>query len=169
MDEIANKGYAAYWKYKDIDTVDASLENWVNKTKTLLKESEEDTFGFISDFKRNLFSDEIFVFTPAGEMINLPSGSTVLDFAYAIHTDLGNECIGANINHKIASLGQKLKSGEQIEIITSKIQKPSEEWYKYVITARAKSRITSAIRTYKKSFRKDGEGKTQAIFRTTKY
>ncbi len=164
MDEIANKGYAAYWKYKDLDTIDASLENWVNRTKTLIEENEEDTFSFLSDFKRNLFSDEIFVFTPAGEVINLPYGATVLDFAYTIHTDIGNQCIGANINHKIASLGQKLNSGEQVEIITSKIQKPSEEWYKYVITARAKSRIAHAIKTFRKSFRIEGQEKLKQYF-----
>ncbi len=164
MDEIANKGYAAYWKYKDLDKIDTSLDNWLNKTKTLLKENEEDTFDFIRDFRQNLFSDEIFVFTPAGEMINMPSGATVLDFAYTIHTDLGNQCIGANINHRIVPLGHKIKSGDQIEIITSKIQVPNEEWFKYVATARAKTRISMAIKNIRKQFRKIGKEKLDQYF-----
>ncbi len=165
MNEIANKGYAAYWKYKELDKIDTSLENWLNKTKLLLEENEEDTFDFISDFRRNLFADEIFVFTPAGEMINMPSGATVLDFAYSIHTDLGNQCIGANINHRIVPMSHKIKSGDQIEIITSKIQIPNEDWFKYVVTARAKSRITNSIKQQRKKFRKDGKEKLNQYFK----
>lgn len=165
MDEIANKGYAAYWKYKELDKIDTSLDNWLNKTKLFLEENEEDTFDFIRDFRRNLFSDEIFVFTPAGEIINMPMGATVLDFAYSIHTDLGNQCIGANINHRIVPLGHKLRSGDQVEIITSKIQSPSEEWFKYVVTARAKSRITNTIRQSRKKHRKSGREKLSQIFK----
>lgn len=165
MDEIANKGYAAYWKYKDLDKIDTSLDNWLNKTKLLLEENEEDTFDFIRDFRRNLFADEIFVFTPAGEMINMPSGATVLDFAYSIHTDLGNQCIGANINHRIVPIGHVLKSGDQVEIITSKIQAPTEDWFKYVVTARAKSRITNSIKQARKKFRKEGKEKLKQYFK----
>ncbi len=164
MDEIANKGYAAYWKYKKLDKIDTSLDNWLNKTKVLLEENEEDTFDFIRDFRRNLFADEIFVFTPAGEMINMPSGATVLDFAYSIHTDIGNQCIGANINHRIVPMGHQLKSGDQVEIITSKIQIPNEEWFKYVVTARAKSRITNSIKQTRKQFRQDGKEKLDQYF-----
>ncbi len=164
MDEIANKGYAAYWKYKELGQIDTSLENWLNRTKLLLEESDEDTFDFISDFKRDLFSDEIFVFTPAGEMINMPSGATVLDFAYSIHTDIGNQCIGANINHRLVPLGYKLISGDQVEVITSKVQTPQEEWYKYVVTARAKTRIANAIRNTRKEFKKIGEEKLTEYF-----
>ncbi|MAE08360.1 MAG: RelA/SpoT family protein [Bacteroidetes bacterium] len=159
MDEIANKGYAAYWKYKDLGKIDTSLENWLNKTKLLLEENTEDTFDFIHDFKRNLFSDEIFVFTPAGEMVNMPAGATVLDFAYTIHTDIGDQCIGANINHRLVPLGYKIQSGDQVEIITSKIQTPIEDWYKYVVTARAKTRIANAIKNTRKQFKKIGEEK----------
>lgn len=159
MDEIANKGYAAYWKYKELGKNDNSLENWLSKTKLLLEESGDDTFDFIRDFKRNLFSDEIFVFTPAGEMIKMPSGSTVLDFAYTIHTDLGNRCIGANINHGIVPMGHKIKSGDQVEIITSKVQMPNEDWYKYVVTAPAKSKIAQAIKNERKTYKKIGKEK----------
>ena len=165
MDEIANQGYAAYWKYKDNEKIDTSLENWLSRTKLWIEENDEETFDFIRDFHRNLFSDEIFIFTPAGEMINMPSGATVLDFAYAIHTDIGNQCIGANISHKIVPLGHKLTSGDQVEIITSKIQQPNEEWYKYVVTARAKSRITNEIRQQRKQFRKEGKEKLTEIFK----
>ncbi len=165
MDEIANKGYAAYWKYKGLEKIDNSIDNWLAKTKLLLKENEEDTFDFISDFKRNLFSDEIFVFTPAGEMINMPSGSTVLDFAYTIHTDVGNQCIGANISHRIVPMGHKIKSGDQVEIITSKKQTPSEDWYKYVVTARAKSKIGQAVKEERKKYKTIGKEKLDEYFK----
>lgn len=165
MNEIANKGYAAYWKYKDLGKIDTSIDNWLKKTRLLLKDSDEDTFDFIRDFKKNLFSDEIFVFTPAGEMANMPSGATVLDFAYSIHTDLGNQCIGANINHRIVPMGHKIKSGDQVEIITSKIQSPTEDWYKYAVTARAKSKITHAVKNIRKQYKKIGEEKLESYFK----
>ncbi len=165
MDEIANKGYAAYWKYKELDKIDTSIDNWLNKTKLLLEENEEDTFDFIRDFRRNLFSDEIFVFTPAGKMFTMPIGATILDFAYSIHTDLGNQCIGANINHRIVPLGHIMKSGDQVEIITSKIQNPTEDWFKYVVTARAKSRITNSIKNERKQYKKIGKEKLEQYFK----
>ena len=165
MDEIANKGYAAYWKYKELDKIDTSIDNWLNKTKLLLEENEEDTFDFIRDFRRNLFSDEIIVFTPAGKMFTMPTGATVLDFAYTIHTDLGNQCIGANINHRIVPLGHIMKSGDQVEIITSKIQNPTEDWFKYVVTARAKSRITNSIKNERKQYKKIGKEKLEQYFK----
>ncbi len=165
MDEIANKGYAAYWKYKELEKIDTSIDNWLAKTKLLLKENDEDTFDFIRDFKRNLFSDEIFVFTPAGEMINMPSGSTVLDFAYTIHTDVGNQCIGANISHRIVPMGHKIKSGDQVEIITSKKQTPNEDWYKYVVTARAKSKIGQAVKEERKKYKTIGKEKLDEYFK----
>lgn len=165
MDEIANKGYAAYWKYKKTATIDASLENWLERTQLLLLESEDNTFDFINDFKKNLFAEEIFVFTPKGEMINMPKNATVLDFAYSIHSDVGNNCIGANINHKLFPIDHKLKSGDQIEVIISKIQKPREDWYKNVVTARAKSRIKAAIRNERKSYREEGMNKLGVLLK----
>ncbi|MBC8319257.1 MAG: bifunctional (p)ppGpp synthetase/guanosine-3',5'-bis(diphosphate) 3'-pyrophosphohydrolase [Bacteroidetes bacterium] len=165
MDEIANKGYAAYWKYKDNSSIDSSLDNWLKNTRLLISESDEDAFDFITEFKSNLLSDEIYVFTPAGKMYNMPSGATVLDFAYTIHTDLGNQCIGANIRHRIVSLGHKIKSGDQVEIITSKIQTPNEDWYKYVVTARAKSRIADSIKNNRKQYKKIGEEKLDYYFK----
>lgn len=165
MEEIANKGYAAYWKYKDTSNVDTSLENWLKKTQLLLLENEDNTFDFINDFKKNLFAEEIFVFTPKGEMINMPQHATVLDFAYAIHTDVGNACIGANIDRKMHPIDHKLKSGDQVEVITSKVQKPRDDWFKFVVTARAKARIKAAIRHDRKSFRAEGMSKMDAILK----
>ncbi len=159
MDEIAQRGYAAYWKYKDVDSVEAGLDGWLSKTRELLTESDEEAIAFINDFKQNLFSEEIVVFTPDGEMINLPAEATVLDFAYAIHTDLGNHCIGANVNHRLVPVDYHIKSGDQVEVITSRIQQPNENWFEYVVTARAKSRIKLAIKNERKSFRKEGEEK----------
>lgn len=166
MEEIAQKGYAAYLKYKTRKTEVGSLEVWLQKTKELLVESDNDeSISFISDFKQELFSDEIFVFTPAGEMITLPKDATVLDFAYSIHTDLGNHAIGANLNRRLVSVDQKLKSGDQVEVITSKIQQPAEDWYQTVVTARAKARIKSALKNKRKNYRKKGENKLKQIFK----
>ncbi len=168
MDEIALKGYAAYWKYKSKTKLDSGLDEWLSRTRELLNESDEEAIAFINSFKQNLFSEEIFVFTPGGEMINLPSGATVLDFAYAIHTDLGNHCIGANVNHRLVPINYKVKSGDQVEIITSRIRQPNEDWYKYVVTARAKSRIKNAIRKDRKTYREEGEKKLDAYLKQMK-
>lgn len=166
MQEIAQKGYAAYLKYKTRKTEVGSLEVWLQKTKELLVESDNDeSISFISDFKQELFSDEIFVFTPAGEMITLPKNATVLDFAYSIHTDLGNHAIGANVNRRLVSIDQKLKSGDQVEIISSKIQEPAEDWYQTVVTARAKARIKTALKNKRKNYREKGEQKLKQIFK----
>ncbi len=102
-------------------------------------------------------------------MINMPSGATVLDFAYSIHTDIGNQCIGANINHRLVPLGYKLISGDQVEVITSKVQTPQEEWYKYVVTARAKTRIANAIRNTRKEFKKNWRREANRVFQSIKY
>lgn len=168
MDEIAQKGYAAYWKYKNKARVDAGLDEWLDKTRELLTESDEEAMAFINDFKKNLFSEEMVVFTPEGEMVNLPAEATVLDFAYAIHTDLGNHCIGANVNHRLVPVNYQIKSGDQVEVITSRIQQPNEDWYKYVVTARAKSRIKIAIKNERKTFRKEGEEKLNNYFEQLK-
>jgi len=166
MEEIAQKGYAAYLKYKTRKSEVGSLELWLQKTKELLMESNNDEpISFINDFKQELFSDEIFVFTPAGDMITLPKNATVLDFAYSIHTDLGNHAIGANVNRRLVSVVQKLKSGDQVEVITSKIQQPAEEWYQTVVTARAKARIKTALKNKRKTFREKGENRLKQIFK----
>lgn len=165
MDEIANKGYAAYWKYKDGSDNDVGLEEWLTKTRELFTEDSDEAIDFINDFKRNLFSDEIFVFTPKGELVNLPVGATVLDFAYSIHTDLGNHCIGANINHKVVPVDYKIKSGDQVKVISSKVSQPNIDWYKYVVTAKSKSKIKNAIRANRKKYKEEGEEKLRNYFK----
>ncbi len=166
MQEIAQKGYAAYLKYRTNTSSPGNLDNWLNKTRELLMENndEDESIGFIDDFKQNLFSEEIYVFTPKGEMITLPKGATVLDFAYAIHTDLGNRAIGANLNRRVVTIDYKLKSGDQVEIISSKIIKLQEDWSKMVVTARAKTKIKTALKNERKKFRKAGEKKLDDLF-----
>jgi GTP diphosphokinase / guanosine-3',5'-bis(diphosphate) 3'-diphosphatase len=161
MDEIAEKGYAAYWKYKDSPHSESGLDEWLGKVRELFSTEDVPALDFLDSFKMNLFSDEIFVFTPKGDMISLPLGSTALDFAYNIHTELGNQCIGANVNHKLVQLNHILKTGDQVEIITSKVQKPKEEWFDFLITARAKSRLKEGIRDDRKSFKDEGREKLE--------
>lgn len=157
MDEIAEKGYAAHWKYKDISDPEIGLEQWLAKIRESLKSDESDAIDFVDDFKLNLFSDEIFVFTPKGDLKNLPVGATALDFAYNIHSQIGNKCIGAKVNHKLVPLNHQLKTGDQVEIITSNKQKPKSEWTEFVITARAKSQIKNAIKDDKKKLFEKGK------------
>jgi GTP pyrophosphokinase len=166
MEEIAQKGYAAYLKYKKQVSTPGSLELWLKKTRELLNENDPDdeSISFIDDFKQDLFSDEIYVFTPKGDMVSLPQGATVLDFAYAIHSDLGNRAIGANVNRQVKTIDSKLRSGDQVEIITSQIAEPQEEWYKNVVTARAKTKIKTALKNKRKTFREAGEKKLQEYF-----
>ncbi len=150
MDEIAEKGWAAHWKYKEAGSTDSGLDKWLNRIRELLQSSESNALDFLDDFKLNLFSEEIFIFTPKGDLRTLPSNSTALDFAYSIHSQIGNKCIGAKVNHKLVPLSHLLRSGDQVEIITSKNQKPKENWIDYVATARAKSKIKEALREEKK-------------------
>ena len=140
MDDIAEMGYAAHWKYKESASENA-LDDWVTKIRETLENPDPNALDFIDDFKLNLFSDEIFVFTPKGDLRNLPSSATALDFAFEIHSDVGARCIGAKVNHRLVPLSHVLKSGDQVEIITSKNQSPKEDWLRYVVTAKAKSNI----------------------------
>ncbi|OYU96819.1 MAG: RelA/SpoT family protein [Bacteroidetes bacterium B1(2017)] len=142
MDEIAEKGFAAHWKYKEAgQTQDHGLEGWLSKVREILESPDSTAMEFLDDFKLALYSDEIFVFTPKGDLKKLPAGSTVLDFAFDIHSDLGTKCIGAKLNNKLVPLNHTLNNGDQVEIISSGKQKPNEEWLEFVITAKAKSRI----------------------------
>jgi len=156
MDEIAEKGYAAHWKYKE-SAAESALDEWIHKIRELLESPETNALDFIDDFKLNLFSDEIFVFTPTGEMRTLPSNSTTLDFAFDIHSDLGSKCIGAKVNHRLVPLSHKLRSGDQIEILTSNKQTPKEDWLNFVVTAKAKSKIKAALKEEKKRLAEDGK------------
>jgi guanosine-3',5'-bis(diphosphate) 3'-pyrophosphohydrolase len=167
MQDIAQKGYAAYLKYKTRSSSPGSLDLWLKKTRELLLESDdeqEESISFIDDFKKDLFSDEIYVFTPKGDMISLPKGATVLDFAYAIHSDLGNKAIGANVNRQVKTIDSKLRSGDQVEIITSQIAQPQQEWFDNVVTARAKTKIKAALKNKRKAYRQKGEKKLAEYF-----
>ena len=160
MDEVAEMGYAAHWKYKDKEKATANesaLEEWLRKIRELLENPETNALDFMDDFKLNLFSEEIFVFTPKGIMITLPVGASALDFAYEIHSEVGNKCIGAKINNKLLPMSYKLKSGEQIEILVSDKQKPKEDWFEFVTTAKAKTKIKEFLKDERKDLAKTGK------------
>jgi guanosine-3',5'-bis(diphosphate) 3'-pyrophosphohydrolase len=160
MDELAEKGYAAHWKYKDSaggpESKGDQLEDWLRKIREMLESPEENALEFLDDFKLNLFAEEIFVFTPQGEMRTLPFGATALDFAFEIHTKVGEKCIGAKVNHKLVPLSHVVKSGDQVEILTSSKQTPKEDWLAYVITAKAKSKIKNALKEEKRKIAEEG-------------
>ena len=156
MNEIAEKGFAAHWKYKESST-DSGLDLWVQKVRDLLKNPESNALDFLDDFKMNLFSDEIFIFTPKGALIQLPLNATALDFAFEIHSDVGASCIGAKVNHKLVPLSYKLQNGDQVEIITSSKQTPKEDWLSFVVTAKAKGKIKSALKEEKRRVSEDGK------------
>lgn len=146
MDEIAERGFAAHWKYKSEEPHESELDKWVERIKETLQNPESDVLEFLDDFKLNLFSSEIVVFTPKGQMKTMPKGATVLDFAYEIHTDLGNKCIGAKINHQLVPVSHEIKSGDQIEILTSEKQTPQAHWFDVVITAKAKQKVKDSFK-----------------------
>ncbi len=165
MDEIAEKGYAAHWKYKDgSKESESGLDVWLSSIRELMENPESDALDFIDDFKLNLFSEEIFVFTPNGDLRTLPSSSTALDFAFDIHTQVGEKCIGAKVNHKLMPLSHKLKSGDQVEIITSNKQRPKEDWLNFVVTAKAKSKIKTSLKEERKKIATDGKEILQRKF-----
>lgn len=157
MDDIAEKGFAAHWKYKTGERDDSELEKWLQTIKELLENPEPNAIDFLDTFKLNLFASEIFVFTPQGDIRTLPQGATALDFAFSLHTDLGMQCIGAKVNHKLVPLSYMLNSGDQVEILTSKKQKPSAEWINIVKTARARTKIKSLFKKEYKTFIRKGE------------
>lgn len=147
MDEIAERGVAAHYKYKENYKIeDSKVDQWVNQVRELLESSEgQDATEFIDNFKLNLYSKEIFVFSPKGELFSLPKGATSLDFAYAIHSKIGDTCLGAKVNGKLYPLSHELRSGDQVEILTSPNQKPKTDWLDFVITGRAKSKIKASL------------------------
>jgi GTP pyrophosphokinase len=157
MDEIAEKGYAAHFKYKNNDEKESGLENWLNKLKETLENPEVNAVDFVEQFKLNLYAKEIYIFTPNGDIKSLPKGATPIDFAYAIHTEIGSKCRGARVNGKLVPLSYELKSGDQVEIITSNSQKPKSSWLDIVQTARAKSRIKTALKEEQKQIAEDGK------------
>lgn len=151
MNDIAEKGLAAHWKYKSGVTEESELDKWLKTIKELLEHPEPNAIDFLDTFKLNLFASEIFVFTPRGEIKTIAQGATALDFAYSVHSELGNHCIGAKVNHKLVPLSYKLNSGDQVEILTTKMQTPQTEWLDYVTTARAKAKLKSLFKRQEKS------------------
>lgn len=156
MNEIAEKGFAAHWKYKESSS-DNGLDQWIQKVRDVLSNPEQNALDFLDDFKMNLFSDEIFIFTPKGTLIQLPNSATALDFAFEIHSDIGATCIGAKVNHKLVPLSHPLQNGDQVEIITSSKQTPKEDWLNFVVTAKAKSKIKSSLKEEKRRVAEDGK------------
>ena len=158
MDEVAEKGYAAHWKYKQKGvTKEGNLEEWVNQIRELLENPETNAVDFLEEFKLNLFSKEIFVFTPNGDLRTLPKGASVLDFAFDIHSQLGATCLGCKVNGRLVPLSHKLISGDQVEVITSKNQKPKKAWLNFVISAKAKNKIKSSLKDAKKAIAEEGK------------
>lgn len=164
MDEIAEKGYAAHWKYKDSMNMNSRLDDWLDRIREMIESPESDALSFIDDVKGYFFLDEITVFTPSGELRTLPANSSVLDFAYAIHSEIGMTCVGAKVDKKLVPINHILKNGEQIEIITSKNQSPKDEWLNYVVTTRAKSNIKIGLKKEKKKYFKPGKEKLEKLF-----
>ena len=146
MHEIAERGLAAHWRYKTGFEDESELDKWIRAIQEMLKHPEPDAIDFMDTFKLNLFADEVFVFTPHGEIKIMPQGSTALDFAYMLHTDLGEHCIGAKVNHKLEPLSYVLQGGDQVEVLTSHLQKPQLEWLNWATTAKAKENLKRRLR-----------------------
>src|SRR5690625_4440237 len=157
MNEIAEMGLAAHWKYKEGDSQDNKFDQWFGQIREALDSPDASTLDFVEDFKLNLFSKEIYVYTPKGDLKILPAGATALDFAFAIHTDIGSTCIGAKVNHRLVPISHKLHSADQVEVITSGKQKPSRDWLNIVITGKARSKIKNALKEEKKTIAKEGK------------
>ncbi len=159
MNEIAEKGLAAHWKYKDGGPVvqESKLDSFLHHLREMLNNPDTDTIDFIQDFKLDLFTEEIYIYTPKGDMRVLPKGATALDFAFDIHTQLGRRCIGAKVNYKLVPLSHPLNSGDQVEVITSSKQNPSEDWLGFLITAKAKSSVKTYLKEDKRKIGEDGK------------
>ncbi len=155
MDEVAEKGLAAHWKYKN-EGESSELDKWLAGIKEILDQPDATALEFLDEFKLNLFAKEIRVFTPKGYMRTLPKGATALDFAYDIHTEIGNTCIGAKVNHKLVPMSHKLASGDQVEILTSDKQRPQKEWLDFVVTAKARTHINAVFKKYRKELLRNG-------------
>jgi GTP diphosphokinase / guanosine-3',5'-bis(diphosphate) 3'-diphosphatase len=157
MNEIAEKGLAAHWKYKEGTADESRFDKWFQQIREVISNQETDTIDFLQDFKTSFLAEEIYVYTPKGDVKMLPVGSTALDFAFAIHSAIGSKCIGAKVNHKLVPISHKLRSGDQIEIITSGKQKPSEDWLGFVVTAKARTKIKDALKEEKRKIADEGK------------
>ena len=156
MNEIAEKGLAAHWKYKEGAGDESRFDKWFNQIREVLSNQDVDSVDFLQDFKRSFLAEEIYVYTPKGDVKMLPISATALDFAFAVHSEVGSKCIGAKVNHKLVPISHKLRSGDQVEIITSNKQKPSEDWLNFVVTAKARTKIKDALKEEKKSIADEG-------------
>lgn len=189
MDEIAEKGYAAHWKYKEQEATakipkaqdkvskygqhahempQSGLDQWLASVREMLENPESNALDFLDDFKQNFFAEEVFVFTPKGELKKLPAHSTALDFAYEIHSVVGNKCIGAKVNNKLVPLSHELVNGDQVEILTSQKQKPHEDWLHFVVTGKAKQRIREFLKEDTKKLIAEGKEILERKFRNSK-
>ncbi|MBQ2366677.1 MAG: bifunctional (p)ppGpp synthetase/guanosine-3',5'-bis(diphosphate) 3'-pyrophosphohydrolase [Bacteroidaceae bacterium] len=166
MDDIAEQGFAAHWKYKDANAEydEKELDRWLNSIKEILDDPQPDTLDLLDTIKLNLFTSEVLVFTPKGELKSMPAGSTALDFAFSIHSFLGSHCFGAKVNHKLVPLSYKLKSGDQVEIITSRTQHVRPEWLTFATTAKAKGKIEAILRRENREKSHKGEEQLKAFF-----
>lgn len=157
MNEIAEKGLAAHWKYKEGKVEENRFDKWFQQIREVMSSQETDSIDFLQDFKTSFLADEIYVYTPKGDVKMLPVGSTALDFAFAIHSAIGAKTIGAKVNHKLVPISHKLHSGDQVEIITSNKQKASEDWLKFVVTSKAKGRIRDSLKEEKRLVADEGK------------
>ena len=165
MNEIAERGFAAHWKYKGVSPQPDVYDRWLDNVREIIDNPNHDAIEFVNDFKTNLFNEEVYVYTPKGDMKILPKGATALDFAFSIHTDIGYHCTAIKVNNKLVPMGYKLKNGDQVQIFTSKNQKPREDWLKMVVTGKARHKIRSSM---KEERRKQGEIGKEALMRKLK-
>ena len=157
MNDIAEKGLAAHWKYKEGATEESRFDLWFQQIRETITNNESDSLDFLQDFKTSFLAEEIYIYTPKGDIKMLPLGATALDFAFSVHTAVGSKCIGAKVNHKLVPISYKLKSGDQIEIITSAKQKPNQEWLNFVVTSKAKGKIKDTLKEEKRKIADDGK------------
>jgi GTP pyrophosphokinase len=157
MNEIAEKGLAAHWKYKEGANEENRFDQWLSQIREVITNQEVDSVDFLHDFKRSFLAEEIYIYTPKGDVKMLPVGATALDFAFSVHSEVGVKCIGAKVNHKLVPISHKLRSGDQVEIITSNKQKPSEDWLNFVITTKARTKIKDSLKEEKKSVAEEGK------------
>jgi len=157
MNEIAEKGLAAHWKYKEGTSDENRFDKWFGQIREALSNEEDSSFDFLQDFKSSFLTEEIYVYTPKGDVKMLPVGASALDFAFSVHTAVGSRCIGAKVNHKLVPISYKLRSGDQIEIITSAKQKPNSEWLNLVVTSKAKTKIKDSLKEEKRKIAEDGK------------
>ena len=157
MNDIAEKGLAAHWKYKEGATDENRFDKWFQQIRDMLANQDTNSIDFLQDFKVSFLAEEIYVYTPKGDVKMLPSGATALDFAFAVHTAVGEKCIGAKVNHKLVPIGHVLRRGDQVEIITSNKQKPKSEWLKLVVSTKAKSKIKDSLKEEKRAVAEEGK------------